>query len=226
VASASFPVSARLGLVLLASLVFIVLGLAEAHFFRRPVRDQRLRFRLHQALSLFVGVVHLAAASVAPLAVGASFAVAIGLLIGGIGLFLWAQETVKRAPPYLAFSDVAPEHLFVTGPYRLVRHPFYVSFMAVLFAVPVATANPWLLVWSLVMAANYVTAACEEEAAFARTPYAERHRAYTHRAGMFMPRARALVPTAFEGPLSSVAIGAIVVALGLSVALLWELLRS
>lgn len=218
--------ASRLSLLLVASLVFIILGLAGAHFFRRPVRDQRLRFRLHQAGSLFFGFVHVAAAALSPLAGGKAVSAAIGLYLGGIALFLWTQETVKHAPPYLAFSGVAPEHLFVTGPYRFVRHPFYLSFMAVLFAVPIATWNAWLLASAFLMTLNYIGAAFEEEAAFVRTPYAERHRAYAHLTGMFAPRARAWRPARFDRPWSAVTVAAIVVAIGLAVALLWELLPS
>lgn len=216
--------AARLSLLLTAGLVFIILGLAGMHFFRRPHFGQGLRFRLHQAGSLFFGLVHLGAAGLAPLAGVRAVSVAIALYLAGIGLFLWAQETVKQTPPYLAFSGVTPERLFVDGPYRLIRHPFYLSFMAVLFAVPIATWNPWLLASALIMTTNYVAAALEEEAAFARTPYAERHRVYACQTGMFAPRPRSLAPVLHDSRLSPVVIGAIVLSILLAVALLADVL--
>lgn len=72
---------------------------------------------------------------------------------------------------------------------------------------------------------NYVAAAFEEEAAFARTPYAGRHRAYVHRTGMFAPRLDAWTPRVLGHDLSPIAAGTIVLALGLAAILLWELLR-
>lgn len=216
--------AARLGLALTAGLVFIIFALAGMHFFRRPLFGQGIRFRLHQAGSLFFGLVHLAAAAMAPLASSHAVLIAIGLYLAGIALFLWAQETVKQTPPYLAFSGVAPERLFVDGPYRFVRHPFYLAFIAVIFAVPVATLNPWLLASAFIMTINYVAAAFEEEAAFARTPYAERHRVYACQTGMFAPRPRALAPVVRESRLSPVVVGAILLSVLLAVLLLVDIL--
>lgn len=216
--------AARLGLLLASGLVFIILALAGMHFFRRPLFGQGTRFRLHQAGSLFFGVVHVAAAALAPLASAQAASIAIGLYLAGIALFLWAQETVKQAPPYLAFSRVAPERLFVDGPYRFVRHPFYLSFIAMIFAVPVATLNPWLLVSAFILTMNYVAAAFEEEAAFARTPYAERHRVYACQTGMFVPRPRALAPVVRDSRLSVMVVGAILLAVVLAVLLLADIL--
>ena len=144
--------------------------------------------------------------------------------LAGIALFLWAQETVKQTPPYLAFSGVAPERLFVDGPYRFIRHPFYLSFIAVVFAAPIATLNPWLLASAFIMTVNYVVAAFEEEAAFARTPYAERHRVYACQTGMFAPRPRALAPAVRDSRLSPVVVGAILLSVVLSVMLLADIL--
>lgn len=211
----------RLSLLLVASLVFIILGLAGVHFFRRPVRARRLRFRLHHGAGLIFGALHMSAAALAPLAGVAWVAVAIGLYLGGLALFFWTQETVKHAPPYLAFSGVTPEHLFVNGPYRFIRHPFYLAFSVILFAVPAATWNPWLLASALLMTMTYVSAAREEEAAFVRTPYADRHRAYMRRTGMFAPRARALV---LPGLNRRWLVAAIILAMALAAALFWELL--
>jgi len=45
-----------------------------------------------------LGLVHLAAAALAPLASAHVVSIAIGLDLAGIALFLWAQETVKQTP--------------------------------------------------------------------------------------------------------------------------------
>ncbi len=201
----------RLSLFLAASLVFIVLALAGTHFFRRPAHSPPLRFRIHHMGILLLGGLHLAAAGLAPLVSPLRVWIAIGLLLAGLVLFLWAQETVKRSPPHLPFSGVHPGQLFIDGPYRFVRHPIYLAFTVALFAVPVATWDPWLWASAFVMAASFVSAAFEEEAAYARTPYADHHRVYAQSTGMFAPRP----------PLAVVAIG---LAAALTAYLVWDLL--
>ena len=179
---------ARLGLFMVAAFVLIILGLAGAHFFKRPLVGQGVPFRLHEAGSIFFALVHLSI-------IASTHTIRIAMLVAGIGfyaaglcLFLWAQESIKKQPPFLAYSGVHPDTLYTDGPYALVRHPCYVAFMLVWLAGAVATLNWWVAASSAVMTTSYVIAARGEEAAFARTRWAAEYRVYQAHVGMFVPR--------------------------------------
>ena len=179
---------ARLGLFMVAAFVLIILGLAGSHFFKRPLVGQGVPFRLHEAGSIFFALVHRSViASTSTIRI-AMLVVAVLLYAAGLGLFLWAQESIKKQPPFLAYSGVHPDTLYAEGPYALVRHPCYVAFILVWVAGAVATLNWWVAASSAVMTTSYVMAARGEEAAFARTRWAMEYGVYRTHVGMFVPR--------------------------------------
>jgi protein-S-isoprenylcysteine O-methyltransferase Ste14 len=184
-------IALKLALVLVASGTFIIIGVAAANFFRRPVTGAGWRMRLHEGTSIVFALAHVATLVVSPTLGRVPMLVALACYGAGLGLFVWAQETVKHAPPLLAFSDMAPEHFVACGPFRLVRHPFYLASMFIWGAGVIATASPWLLASALWMAAASALAAREEERWFEASPFAERYRCYRARTGMFLPRFRA-----------------------------------
>ena len=69
--------------------------------------------------------------------------------------FWWAIKANWRRPLTAAFSDDAPRHIMVRGPYRLVRHPVYSSYFLAWMAGVVATREPWLLVTFVAMGVSY-----------------------------------------------------------------------
>jgi protein-S-isoprenylcysteine O-methyltransferase Ste14 len=190
----SYELALRLALLLTAGITFIILAVAAADFFRRPVTGSGRRMRMHQAVAIVVGLAHVGTLAGSRNLVALRIMVAIALYLGGLGLFLWAQEAVKRRPPYLAFADTPPDSLADSGPYRYVRHPFYTANIVVWFAGVVATANLWLMATALWMTMRYAVAAAEEELAYEYTAFASQYRRYRARTGMFLP-----MPPAREG---------------------------
>lgn len=180
--------AARLGLFMVAAFVLIIFGLAGAHFFRRPLVGQGVAFRLHEGGSLFFALVHLAALALVPAIRIDMLAAGVALCAAGLSLFLWAQESLKKHPPFLAYSGVHPTDFHTAGPYVVVRHPCYVAFILVWIAGAVATLRWWVAVTSTIMIASYVNAARGEESAFARTRWAMEYRAYRMHVGMFVPK--------------------------------------
>lgn len=92
----------------------------------------------------------------------------------------------------LAFDEAGPRSLVMIGPYRYVRHPFYVSYV-------IFWAGWTLAVWSwiallpfAIVVAVYVTAARTEEDKFAATPMSAEYRAYRESTGFFWPKLSAL----------------------------------
>lgn len=211
----------RLALLMVAGFVFIILGLAGAHFFRRPCVGQGVRFRLHQGASIFFAVVHLAAIAMLPELELVPVMAAIVLYASGLCLFLWAQDTIKRQPPFLAFSDVAPNDLFVSGPYAIVRHPCYFAFILVWLAGAIGTLNVWVAASALLMIGSYLAAARDEEHAFERSRFAGDYRIYAARTGKLLPKPRQLAHWPLQTSLGVVL--AIVTAIALTAALVYDL---
>jgi protein-S-isoprenylcysteine O-methyltransferase Ste14 len=113
---------------------------------------------------------------------------ALSLFVLSLALFVWTISSTRRTPPTLAFDTDAPSFLLRHGPYRFVRHPFYLSYL--LFWTGTAAAFAGVLPWAapVVMFAVYVRAANREERKFARSDLAGAYAAYRRRAGMFLPR--------------------------------------
>jgi protein-S-isoprenylcysteine O-methyltransferase Ste14 len=156
--------------------------------FRRPPGPHRYRASVVSGLVLACEGAAIAAGPVP----AARMAVAAGLLALSLALFLWAARTNRERPLMLAFAASAPEHLQTRGPYALVRHPFYASYLLAFLGGLVAAATPWLVPAVALGAFTYWRAAAGEERGFAESPLRDAHRVYAARVGMFVPRVSAL----------------------------------
>jgi len=119
---------------------------------------------------------------------GPDWSAALALFVLSAGLFAWTVGATRQTPPTLAFDTDQPAFLLRHGPYRLVRHPFYLSYL--LFWAGTATASPGIWPWltPAVMTAVYFRAAMLEERKFRHSPLAAAYNAYRAQAGMFLPR--------------------------------------
>ena len=115
-------------------------------------------------------------------------AVGVVVTIGAMSLFWWAIASTRRARLSLAFSKDEPSFLVASGPYAVIRHPFYASY--VLFWIAAAFESPSLAFWGVpaVIACLYARAATLEERKFEASPLAPRYREYKARTGMMLPR--------------------------------------
>ena len=77
--------------------------------------------------------------------IGAGGPYALAMMAGAVGLFWWAVKTTRERRLKGAFAQDQPQLLHKTGPYRFVRHPFYLSYMLCW----VGTNWPWLCGTSL-----------------------------------------------------------------------------
>lgn len=118
---------------------------------------------------------------------------AAGLFIASLVVFFAAISASRRTPPTLAFDTDSPDFLLQHGPYRYVRHPFYLAY--VLFWLGTALAVHGSLGWlaPVLMTALYIDAASREERKFANSRLSSAYNAYRGRAGMFWPRPLALL---------------------------------
>jgi protein-S-isoprenylcysteine O-methyltransferase Ste14 len=104
-------------------------------------------------------------------------------------LLFWAAVHSHGANrPRVAFAGEIPQRLVCCGPYRWVRHPFYLAYTLGWLAGPVMTASPWLAGTVVVMFLVYRSAAKAEEAAFLLSTLAQDYKDYQHSTGMFIPK--------------------------------------
>ena len=176
------PVLATLLLICLASF-----GWGMRRFFVQP---ERMTFGRK-----VTGIVALISASVHFLAIVLTRDISMPrFFLGGTtyvaaaGLFWWAIRVNRANPLAACFSAATPRHLNINGPYHLMRHPFYGSYLLACLGGVIATENWRLLPTVIVMFFIYRSAALQEEGAFGRSPLARHYQLYCSRTGRFLPR--------------------------------------
>lgn len=108
-------------------------------------------------------------------------------------LFLATLETARRVHlPRTFVDDPLPKALITTGPFAVVRHPFYASYSLAWLAAPVATHGPLITLSGVLAVAVYVLAARREERQL-EAQFGDAYRAYRNRTGMMVPSLRGLV---------------------------------
>ena len=115
-------------------------------------------------------------------------ALAWALAMLSCGLFAWSTAHVGTFTLTAAFSNDAPRRLIASGPYRWLRHPFYVAYVLAQLFVLAASASLWAVPMCALMALIYVRAAGHEERKFARSALAAEHAVYVRATGAFWPR--------------------------------------
>jgi protein-S-isoprenylcysteine O-methyltransferase Ste14 len=111
-------------------------------------------------------------------------------LAGGGGVFwVWALHHLGKN---LTDTVVTRrQHSLVTsGPYRWVRHPFYVGLVLILFGVSVATANWLILALAALLWFGFLLPRTRIEERNLIERFGDDYREYTGRVGRFWPRLR------------------------------------
>jgi protein-S-isoprenylcysteine O-methyltransferase Ste14 len=108
--------------------------------------------------------------------------------LGAVMFYEWTRRTVIDRHFYVGLAGEVPPALCEAGPYRYVRHPFYLSYM--LAFVGVAVAFPSLIVSGvcLLNIGLFAYMALDDERVLLRSPLAANYESYKMRVGMFLPR--------------------------------------
>lgn len=107
------------------------------------------------------------------------------LFMIGLGLFYWAVFTAKS----LSFASGANSgDLITSGPYSLVRHPCYLSYILFWFGNCLLFATTLLWVSFLALLCVYVYSASNEESNILRSDLGAEYSTYKSRVGMFLPK--------------------------------------
>ena len=173
-------------LVLLAVMNFALFGIALRVLFERERRTPMLT-RVMVGVGLAVSCLHVYALSTAPVPALAAV-VGVGLYVLAGALFSWAAHSVRGRGFRLAYVPGPPSAVFSGGPYRLFRHPLYLSYTMAWLAGAVATMSIPLLFTVAAMVAFYVGAAYREERQILRSAAGDDYRAYRRQAGVLLPR--------------------------------------
>jgi protein-S-isoprenylcysteine O-methyltransferase len=109
---------------------------------------------------------------------------AVGL--GGATLLVWASVVLGRFLVHEA--SVFEDHALITrGPYRLVRHPIYSGYLALLLGSGLGALNvAVLLLWPISLVGILVQARSEER--LLASKFGEAFRRYAGRTGQLVPR--------------------------------------
>jgi protein-S-isoprenylcysteine O-methyltransferase Ste14 len=118
---------------------------------------------------------------------------ALVLFTASLAVFASAIIASRSTPPTLAYDTDSPNFLLNHGPYRYVRHPFYLAYVLFWFGTAIATHSlaGWLA--PAIMTTLYLDAATREERKFANSELATAYAAYRTRAGLFWPRPRGIM---------------------------------
>lgn len=165
----------------------IVFAVALQNFFVQPPALTR-RQRMFQDISVLLGVTHGLALLVLDSA-GDTWTIAgIAMYSISLALFLAALEAARRVPLTRTFVYTPKcDTILTKGPYRILRHPIYLSYSLCWLAAPVATHNIVLSFTAACMVACYVISAQEEERLLAEGPRAEEYAALRARTWRMVP---------------------------------------
>jgi protein-S-isoprenylcysteine O-methyltransferase Ste14 len=165
----------------------IVFAVALQNFFVQPPVLTRMQ-RLFQDLSVLVGVTHGLALLVLDTAGPVWAAIGIAMYSTSLALFLAAIEAARRVPMTRTFVySPKCDTILTKGPYRVIRHPIYLSYSLAWLAAPIAMHSILLGLTAVFMITCYVISAREEERLLASGPKSEEYAVLTAHTWRLIP---------------------------------------
>lgn len=109
----------------------------------------------------------------------------LAALLASISLFWWAILTARKLD--FAFSK-SVGNLLTSGPFAIVRHPFYMSYILVWTSTTVIFNSVFLWFTLLYLITFYFMSARDEEKIILSSEHSKEYFEYRQRVGMFLPR--------------------------------------
>ena len=103
-------------------------------------------------------------------------------------LFRWAAYTIRHQKLSVAFSTDLPNFFIRQGPYRFIRHPFYLAYMTGYLGGIIAVPNFLTITGTLFMLGIYIWAARFEEKKFSASDLSSEYMKYKKEVGLIFPK--------------------------------------
>lgn len=113
----------------------------------------------------------------------------VALQLFSVFLFGWCIGTSGQRNLSLAFSENSSPRLITEGPYSMVRHPFYTSYILFWVGGALAATSPFTVGSTVVLIAIYLFASRGEDAVLARR-FAAEFPGWQKTTGAFFPKLR------------------------------------
>jgi protein-S-isoprenylcysteine O-methyltransferase Ste14 len=178
------PFQVLLALLLLACLSSF--SWAVRKFFVKP-EQKTTGLRITLLAGVACAVAHFVVIALTPELKLPAVLVGVALYCLSLAIFWWTIASHRSKPLAACFSRDEQLHLVQHGPYRLMRHPFYCSYLLAWLAGAVATLSPWLAGTFVAMFVLYLTAARDEEKKFASSSLCDAYASYCSSTGQFFP---------------------------------------
>ena len=178
------PVWSKLLLIAAAAAVLVVFAWGGKGHFRSE------KMPLGMIVISVLSVLSFIAFAVSVLQMERSGWIALGLVLQALSLvlFIGAVRATRATRLTLIGDDDVPTFLVAGGPYKWVRHPFYVAYI-IFWAGCAIIAQSFISVLALVvMTGLYIHAARSEEAKFGQSELADRYRRYQQSTGFLWPK--------------------------------------
>lgn len=120
------------------------------------------------------------------LAIDAATLGALALATVSVALYERARRTVGAQHFYIGLTERVPAALVEAGPYRHLRHPFYLSYLLAFAAVALAMRSRLGSAVALANAALFIVMALHDERTLARSALGEAHADYRRRVGVLL----------------------------------------
>lgn len=111
---------------------------------------------------------------------------ALAAMAASVTLYEWARRTVGRQRLHIGLSGRVPDAVIEDGPYRWLRHPFYLAYLLAFGAVALALRSRVGCLVALANAALFIAMALHDEASLARSALAAPYAAYRRRTGVLL----------------------------------------
>jgi len=178
-------------LLAVAAATGVIIAVAMQDFFIDSRNNHRIRAL--QDVGVAFAVVHFGGILLLGSAGPRWAAAAIVMYVAAALLFLAALEAARRVRlPRTLVDDPMPRALITSGPFALVRHPFYTAYSLAWLAAPVATHGPVITLFGILAVATYVVAARREEPML-EAHFGDAYRAYRSGTGVVLPSLPSLV---------------------------------
>ncbi len=171
----------------IATYITIILSLiwARFRFFSTQATEITLWVRLYDPVVAIQILTSLYLFYIAPESTALASSVWLAALLTSLCLFWWAILTARNLD--FAFSKNVGK-LLTSGPYAIVRHPFYTSYILIWASTTILFNSVFLWITLFYLLTFYLMSARDEEKVILSSEHSKEYFEYRQRVGMFIPR--------------------------------------